>query len=425
MKKVGFLFVMIVMLLLPHAASAEENQLIIVNKATNQLAFYDHGELVKTFPVGTGKKDNLTPEGTFPIVNKIKNRPYYSGGIPGGSPNNPLGDRWLGLNARGTYGTTYAIHGNNNEDSIGKYVSGGCIRMHNEDVRWLFDQVEVGTNVKIVNSSKSFNDIAKASGYQLTPPIKIMLDGKEIKVDSEPFIQNNRVLVPMRSIFTALGADVHWDSSTGTITATKKWDTIKLTINSKQAIINDQTHALDVPPLLQKNRTYVPTRFISEALGIEVKWDNKNRIVSLISPKPPTRAIIDVTINGQMVKKGGFIEEAISLVQVNAILSSLGVTPQYDGKNSTLTISYDETTLVVTSNKKQGTLNGENITLPKAAVIVDGHFYVPAITIADAFGGTLQYDSATKHLVMTLPEIVEEETYDNEISPIESTEIIK
>ncbi|MDO6851927.1 L,D-transpeptidase [Priestia megaterium] len=68
------------------------------------------------------------------MLNKIKNRPYYTGHIPGGDPRNPLGKRWLGLNANGTYGDTYGIHGNNNESSIGKYVSQGCMRMHNSSV---------------------------------------------------------------------------------------------------------------------------------------------------------------------------------------------------------------------------------------------------------------------------------------------------
>ena len=90
----------------------------------------------------------------FKIVNKIKNRPYYTGHIAGGAPNNPLGSRWLGLNANGTTGDTYGIHGNNSEASIGKYVSHGCVRMHNADVEELFDKVAVGTSVTITYSSK-------------------------------------------------------------------------------------------------------------------------------------------------------------------------------------------------------------------------------------------------------------------------------
>ncbi|WP_434092381.1 L,D-transpeptidase [Priestia megaterium] len=105
-------------------------------------------------------------------MNKIKNCPYYKGHIPGGDPRNPLGKRWLGINANGTYGDTYGIDGNNNENSIGKYMSQGCVRMHNADIEKLYDKVQVGTPVAITYSYKSFVDLTsiyrdKFKGYKL------------------------------------------------------------------------------------------------------------------------------------------------------------------------------------------------------------------------------------------------------------------
>lgn len=142
-----------------------DSQLVIINKRTNEMAFYENGKLVREFKVGTGRNLSLTPEGTFKIVNKIKNRPYYTGKVPGGDPRNPLGDRWLGLDARGTYGTTYAIHGNNNPNTIGKYITSGCVRMHNEEIRWLFERVKLYTPVIITNTDHNFNSIASSNGY--------------------------------------------------------------------------------------------------------------------------------------------------------------------------------------------------------------------------------------------------------------------
>ncbi|MEO2075736.1 MAG: L,D-transpeptidase family protein [Bacillus sp. (in: firmicutes)] len=180
MKKLTVIFVLLFSIFffnLPHSEAASP-QLLIINKKTNTLAFYNNGKLVKTFAVATGRSRDLTPEGTFRVVTKIKNRPYYTGGIPGGDPRNPLGDRWMGLEARGTYGTTYGIHGNNNESSIGKYVSSGCVRMHNEEVRWLYDQVQLYTTVIITYSSSSFDAIAKASGYSTTTTGWVQSGGK-------------------------------------------------------------------------------------------------------------------------------------------------------------------------------------------------------------------------------------------------------
>lgn len=147
-------------------AKAASSKFIIINKAVNKLAYYENGSLKRIFKVGTGKSQTLTPEGKFKVVSKIVNRPYYTGHIPGGDPRNPLGKRWLGLNARGTWGTTYGIHGNNNPASIGGYVSHGCIRMYNDEVAWLYNQVPLGTPVVITTSGKSFATLAKTYGAQ-------------------------------------------------------------------------------------------------------------------------------------------------------------------------------------------------------------------------------------------------------------------
>ncbi len=64
--------------------------------------------------------------------------------IPGGAPNNPMGARALTLNL-----DEYAIHGTNRPGSIGTYASYGCIRMLNEDIVDLYEQVSVGTRVVV------------------------------------------------------------------------------------------------------------------------------------------------------------------------------------------------------------------------------------------------------------------------------------
>ena len=141
--------------------------MIIVNTKKNTLNYYVNYTLVKKFRCATGKASTPTPQRKTTIVNKIKNRPYYKTGIPGGDPRNPLGKRWMGLNIDGTQGSTYGIHGNNNEKSIGKNVSHGCIRMHNSEVEWLFDQVPLGTVVLIKNTSNSDNYIANYYNVKL------------------------------------------------------------------------------------------------------------------------------------------------------------------------------------------------------------------------------------------------------------------
>jgi lipoprotein-anchoring transpeptidase ErfK/SrfK len=66
--------------------------------------------------------------------------------IPGGSPQNPMGVAAMTLSGGGQY----AIHGTNNEGSIGGFVSHGCIRMHNADIQDLYSRVSLGTRVVVI-----------------------------------------------------------------------------------------------------------------------------------------------------------------------------------------------------------------------------------------------------------------------------------
>ena len=79
------------------AASKAANQdLIIINKYYNKLAYFHNDYIEIVDPVATGKTRDKTPVGFFKVVNKIKNHPYYTGHIPGVDSRNPLGKRWLG-----------------------------------------------------------------------------------------------------------------------------------------------------------------------------------------------------------------------------------------------------------------------------------------------------------------------------------------
>lgn len=119
---------------------------IVVDTSNNTLSLFLNDKLVKTYPVGTAKYRN-TPIGEFEMVNKMVNPTWYAqdGVYPYGDPKNILGTRWMGINEPG-----YGIHGTTEPETIGKYVSRGCIRMHNEDVEELFKIVPIGTKVSII-----------------------------------------------------------------------------------------------------------------------------------------------------------------------------------------------------------------------------------------------------------------------------------
>ncbi|WLD95416.1 L,D-transpeptidase [Alkalihalobacillus sp. AL-G] len=134
---------------------------LIVNKQTNSYLFVDEGNIVKEGRVATGKSTELTPEGEFTIVVKAKDPYYRKKDIRGGDPDNPLGSRWIGFDAKNTDGRIYGLHGNNNPETIGKYVTAGCVRFKEDDIQWLYDHVPLGTKIVVVNTSKSLLEIAQ------------------------------------------------------------------------------------------------------------------------------------------------------------------------------------------------------------------------------------------------------------------------
>ncbi len=116
------------------------------------LQVYFLGQPVKRYPICTGEGNN-TPVGQFHIANKAVWPPwnaYWGEYMPGGSSRNPLGARWLGTTARGrATGRVIGIHGTNQPSSIGRRISGGCMRMYNHDAIELYNNIPVGTPLTV------------------------------------------------------------------------------------------------------------------------------------------------------------------------------------------------------------------------------------------------------------------------------------
>lgn len=124
-----------------------EKMSIVVDKSMNILTLKSGDKIVKSYRVSTGV-NNCTPVGTFKVINKIVNPPWYTNGavIQPDDPKNILGSRWLGLSAQG-----YGIHGTTEPQSLGSQVTSGCVRMKNAEVEELYALVPQGTEVVIVD----------------------------------------------------------------------------------------------------------------------------------------------------------------------------------------------------------------------------------------------------------------------------------
>ena len=109
--------------------------------------------------------------------------------------------------------------------------------------------------------------------------VGVTVNGSAVDIAPAPIVQDGRVFVPLRGVFEQLGASVAY--SNGTINATGSGRDIALQIGSTQATVNDRPQTIDVAPFIVGESTYVPLRFISEALGDSVSWDDADSIAAI------------------------------------------------------------------------------------------------------------------------------------------------
>jgi len=117
---------------------------------------------------------------------------------------------------------------------------------------------------------------------------RICVNGKFLDYDVPPVIKEGRTLIPVRAVTRGLGADVDWDEETKTVTITRGEVTIMLKLDTAEYKVNGEKFIMDVPAQLICNRTFVPLRFIAQALGDAVNYDPDTGDIEIETPERPT-----------------------------------------------------------------------------------------------------------------------------------------
>jgi basic membrane protein A len=144
--------------------------------------------------------------------------------------------------------------------------------------------------------------IGPAVSFAETMPAKIYFNGEILTTDVAPMNVEGRILVPVRTVFEALGAEVRWDATTMTVTGIRANMRISLQVGNKTAYRNGQPIDLDVPAKLINGRTMVPIRYVAEGLGASVSWMAATKSVMIESPMK-----VAMLIPGN-ITDGGFME---------------------------------------------------------------------------------------------------------------------
>jgi lipoprotein-anchoring transpeptidase ErfK/SrfK len=137
----------------PEVRVADLPPVVVIQRESKRLHLYESGELVRSFPIATGRAEYPTPLGEFTIVDMQRHPWWYpppsdwakgQKPVPPG-PDNPLGTRWMGFDRY-----MVGIHGTSNAASIGTPASHGCVRMYTWDAEWMFERIRHGTPVFVL-----------------------------------------------------------------------------------------------------------------------------------------------------------------------------------------------------------------------------------------------------------------------------------
>ena len=130
--------------------------------------------------------------------------------------------------------------------------------------------VEIKMDSKLVIGSKTL--VVTVNGVQ-----------KEVVMDVEPFISNNRTMLPIRFIAEALGFEVEWDNTNRTVILTDKDTVVKIPVDTNQIIVNGSVFESDVKPILKNDRAMLPIANIARALGLvdgkDIIWNGVTKEV--------------------------------------------------------------------------------------------------------------------------------------------------
>ena len=114
--------------------------------------------------------------------------------------------------------------------------------------------------------------------------IKVYIDDERIEFGVEPEIINDRTMVPMRTIFECLGAEVEWNGRDKSISSKCGYLNIEMQIDNREMSVNDREITLDAAPIIKDDRTLVPLRAVAEAFSADVHWDQSTKTVDIVTP---------------------------------------------------------------------------------------------------------------------------------------------
>lgn len=114
-----------------------------------------------------------------------------------------------------------------------------------------------------------------------TGRIEIVWNGEPLTMQHEPLVRDGRVYMPLRELSGHIDGAAVWDARTKTVTVQTADRLVTMKLGAKRATVNGKQAALDAAPVVRQGVTYVPLRFVTEALGMDISWNAKQKSVGV------------------------------------------------------------------------------------------------------------------------------------------------
>ena len=179
---------------------------LVLNVAAKKLTVYSNGAPVKEYPVGVGTATTPTPLGEFKVVRRIYNpawvNPYHQSKVTSPGDHNPIGQYWIGF-ALNKKNQEFGIHSTRDLNSIGKASTHGCVRMYSENMKELFNLVNIHTPIHVIYNPVEVKEFQNRLFIKVHPDIYSYMSNDEyIKFAKNQLSGAN--LVKEENLYTAI-----------------------------------------------------------------------------------------------------------------------------------------------------------------------------------------------------------------------------
>ncbi|MGI5822228.1 MAG: copper amine oxidase N-terminal domain-containing protein [Bacteroidales bacterium] len=166
---------------------------------------------------------------------------------------------------------------------MGKAVAESAKEYNEDKEKFAFEADEAGKILVANCVTPAPKDTLATAVFTIGEPA-FTVNGVEMTMDVAPYIKNDRTFLPVRFVSNAVGVaneNIYWNDATKTVTIIKGERAVQMTIGSKIMKINGAEIAIDVAPEIKADRTMLPIRALSTALGCEILWDDATRTVTI------------------------------------------------------------------------------------------------------------------------------------------------